>query len=221
MKGAEGIEVISDFIGSELLGEVDVRVQAGSLEPRTLANIEAKIMGYAERGWIAPHEAMAAINAGTAEDLIASYEKDVARANLIIQKVKEGPDVLFATPPRRPFFGEEPGFEEVINQETGEPERVARETVPGWMPRPFDNVAVQKDVIADWMKGTEYDELPAPQQEALNTVYDGFLQLEAKHQAQEAQAQTESAEAQGMQNAAKPQVAKPLPSMAPVGGEGP
>ncbi|MGH2941063.1 MAG: hypothetical protein ACRDPE_23435 [Solirubrobacterales bacterium] len=219
VKGAEGIEVISDFLGAQLLGEMDVRVQAGSLEPRTLANIEVKIMGYAERGWIAPHEAMAAINAGTAEELDASYEKDIARANLIIQKVREGPEVLFATPARRPFFGEDPGTEEVVNEATGEVEQVQREQIPGWMPRPFDNIPVQKDVIADWMKGTEYDELSPPQQEALNTVYDAFLQIEAKHQAEEARAQSESAEAQGMHNAAKPQVAKPLPSQAPIGGE--
>ncbi|MBS1892744.1 MAG: hypothetical protein JST59_15720 [Actinobacteria bacterium] len=218
IKGQEGTEVISDFQGSQLLGEVDVRVQAGSLEPRTLQSIETKIMGYAERGWIAPHEAMAAINAGTTEDLIQSYERDIARANLIIQKIKEGPEVLFATPARRPFFGEEPGFEESENPETGEVERVSRETVPGWMPRPFDNTAVQKDVISDWMKGTEYDDLPAPSQEALNTYYDALLQLEAKKQAQEQQAQTEQAEAQGMANAARPQGAKPLPSQAPIGG---
>lgn len=208
IRGEQGIEPIADFLGAELLGEVDVRVSAGSLEPRTRESIEAKIMSFADRGWISPHEAMAAINSGTAEGLVQSYEKDIARANLIIQKVKEGPEVLFATPPRRPFFGEDPG----IDEETGEP----REFIPGWMPRPFDNIAVQKDVVADFMKGTSYDDFDPAQQEAINAVFDSYLQLEAKKQAQEAEAQEVQAQSLGMGNAAKVPTPPPTPDQAPL-----
>jgi hypothetical protein len=215
IRGEQGIEPIADFMGAELLGEVDVRVSAGSLEPLTRESIEAKILAYADRGWVSPHEAMAAINSGTAEGLVQSYEKDVARANLIIQKVKEGPEVLFDTPARRPFFGEDPGYEETVN-EMGAAEAVVREFIPGWMPRPFDNVPVQKDVIADWMKGTEYDDLEPPQQEAINAVYDSFLELEAKHQAEAAAAQETTAESLGMSNAARPSTPPPLPDQAPI-----
>lgn len=208
VRGEQGIEPVADFLGAELLGEVDVRVTAGSLEPRTRESIEAKILAYADRGWVSPHEAMAAINSGTAEALVQSYEKDIARANLIIQKVKEGPEVLFGTPPRRPFFGEDSG----IDEETGLP----REFIPGWMPRIFDNIAVQKDVIADWMKGTEYDDLEPPAQEAMNAVYDSYLQLEAKQQAQAAAAQMETAESLGTANAARPSSPPPMPDKAPL-----
>lgn len=208
VRGEQGIESIADFMGAELLGETDVRVSVGSLEPRTRESVEQKILSFADRGWISPHEAMAAINSGTAEGLVQSYERDVARANLLIQKVKEGPEVLFSTPPRRPFFGEDPG----IDESTGQP----REYVPGWMPRPFDNTAVQKDVIADWFKSVEYDELPPPAQEAANAVYDAFLQLEAKKQAEAAEAQQQTAESLGAANAAKPQLPKPLPDQAPL-----
>lgn len=217
IRGEDGsIEPLADFLGAELLGEVDVRVSAGSLEPRTRESIESKILAYADRGWVSPHEAMAAINAGTAEQLVQSYEKDVARANLIIQKVKEGPEVLFNTPPRRPFFGEDPGYEAIENEATGEVEEVPREFVPGWMPRPFDNVPVQKDVIADFMKGTEYDDFEPPQQEAINAVYDSLLQLEAKHQAQEAAAQMQTAESLGTANAARPSAPPQMPDKAPL-----
>lgn len=211
VEGAQGIEPIADFLGSELLDEVDVRVSQDSVEPRTRQSIEAKILSFADRGWVSPHEAMAAINNGTAEGLVQSYERDVARANLIIQKIKEGPKVLFSTPERRPFFGEDPG----IDEETGLP----REYIPGWMPRPFDNIAVQKDVLSDWMKSTEYDDLTPPAQEAANAVYDSLLQLEAKKQAQAAAAQTETAEALGTANAARPQTPAPLPSQAPLNRE--
>lgn len=211
VRGPRGIQPIADFMGSELLGETDVRVAPGSLETQTQQAIEAKIMAFAERGWISPHAAMAAINNGTAENLVDSYERDIARANLVIQKILEGPEVLFNTPPRRPFFGEDPG----INKETGEP----NEYVPGWMPRPFDDVKVQKDVFADWMKSTEYDDLSPPQQEAANGYYDALLQFEAKQNAQAAEAQAQTAESLGMSNAAKPQTPPPLPDQA--GLEGP
>lgn len=213
VRGEQGIEPIRDFVGSELLGEVDVRVTPDSVEPRTRESIEARILGYAERGWISPHEAMAAINAGTAEGLVQSYERDIARANLIIQKVKEGPEVLLQnTPGRRPFFGEDPG----IDPETGE----VREFVPGWMPRPFDDIAVQKDTLADFMKTSEYDDFDPPRQEAIGAVYDAYLALEAKQQAQAAMAQEVTAESLGMSNAARQPGPPPLPDQAPLNGGG-
>lgn len=212
VRGETGVEPIKGFLGSELLGEVDVRVSPGSLEPRTRETIEAKILAFADRGWISPHAAMAAINSGTAESLVESYERDVARANLIIQKVKEGPEVLFETQPRRPFFGEDPGFE--LDEETGE--EVPREFIPGWMPRPFDDTRVQQDVLSDWMKSPDYDELDPPSQEALNAYYDAILELDAKKQAQAAEAQQMTAESLGMSNAAKPQGPPPLPDQAPL-----
>jgi hypothetical protein len=46
---------------------------------------------------------MAAIEGGTGEKLIESYELDVARANLMLQKILAGPEVLFASRwPTRP-----------------------------------------------------------------------------------------------------------------------
>jgi hypothetical protein len=206
VRGERGIEPIADFLGSELMGEMDVRVAPDSLEPRTREGVEKKILAFADRGWISPHAAMAAINNGTAESLVESYERDVARANLIIQKITQGHKVLFSTPERRPFFGEDPG----IDPETKQP----REFIPGWMPRPFDNVQVQKDVVEDWMKSSEYDDLPPPEQEAANAVYDAMLQLEAKHQAQQAEAQAAMAESLGMNHAARPKTPPQLPDQA-------
>lgn len=247
IRGERGIEPVRDFLGAQLLDETDVRVSPDSLEPRTREAIERKILAFADRGWISPHAAMAAINNGTAEALVESYERDVARANLIIQKITEGPEVLFESAPRRPFAGEDPGQQ---TDEVGNPiwieapvEAVAEpaldemgvplpgqegspgiplqnEFVPGWMPRPFDKVQVQRDVFEDWMKSTEYDDLDQPSQEAANTYYDALLQIEADQQAKAAQAQAQTAEALGMNNAAKPKPPPPLPDQAPLPGLG-
>jgi len=65
-----------------------VTVLPGSIEPRTRAAIEQRIMNYAQLGWIGPQAAMAAINSGTAGSLVEDYELDVARANLVIRKVR-------------------------------------------------------------------------------------------------------------------------------------
>lgn len=212
VRGERGIEPISDFLGAQLLGEVDVRVTPGSLEPRTREATEAKIYGFADRGWISPHAAMAAINNGTAEGLVESYERDVARANLIIQKILVGPEALLnGSPARRPFQGEDPG----IDPTTMAP----RQFIPGWMPRPFDNVQVHLDVFSDWMKSSEYDELDEPSQEAANTYYDALLGIQNTQRAEEAAAQTEMAEALGASNAAKPQGPKPTPDQAAPTGE--
>lgn len=211
VRGERGIEPIKDFLGSQLMDETDVRVNPDSLEPQTREGVEKKIFAFAERGWISPHAAMAAINNGTAENLIDSYERDVARANLIIQKITEGPEVLFNSPPRRPFPGEDPGMEPKENPETGEVEEALREYIPGWMPRQFDNVKVQKDVFADWMKSTEYDDLDEPSQEAANMYYSALLEIEAKQAAEAAAAQEENAQALGMSNAGKPQGPPPMP----------
>jgi len=211
VRGERGIEPIADFYGSQLCDETDVRVAPDSLEPRTREGIEKKILAFADRGWISPHAAMAAINNGTAESLVETYERAVARANLIILKITEGPEVLFNSSPRRPFGNEDPGFEEVENPETGEVEQVPNEYVPGWMPRPFDKIKVQRDVFEDWMQSTEYDDLDPPSQEAANTYYDALLQIEAKQNAEAAQAQQQTAEALGMNNAARKPSPPPMP----------
>lgn len=87
LRGRLGWESIPDFVGAQLRGQVDVTVLPGSVEPRTKQAIEQRVMNFAQLGWISPEVAMAAINGGTAENLIDDYELDVARQNLEIRKV--------------------------------------------------------------------------------------------------------------------------------------
>lgn len=199
IKGRFGWEHIPDFQGSDLRGQADVRVAPGSIEPRTKAAVEQRIMTFAQAGWISPEAAMAAINGGTAEKLVESYELDVARANMMIQKIKEGPEILFSGEMRIEPDGRE---------------------VPSWMPRPFDNLQVHKSVFEDWMKTNDYDTLPQPMQVAAETYYQGLLQLEADKAAADAQAQQMQAESLGMANAAKPQLPPPMPDQAGLEGPG-
>lgn len=192
IQGEFGADTIPDFLGSQLRSQVDVTVLPGSIEVLTRPVQEQRILGYAERGWISPQAAMAAIAGGSAESLIQSYQKDVSRAHQIIRKIKLGPEVLFETPPR---------FEN-------------GEEVEGWMPREFDNVEIQMEVFEGWMKTVEFDALEPGMQEAASTYYQSLKQIKATKQAEQAEAQMLMAESQGAANAAKPQGAIPTPQAA-------
>lgn len=188
------------FKGADLRGQVDVRVAPASIEPRTKAAINAQVLAFADRGWISPQAAMAAINGGTAEKLIEGYELHIARANRVIQRIKAGPDTFLMMPPRLMEDGSE---------------------VPGWMPRPFDNIQVHKGIFEDWMCTLDYETAEQPVQHAADLYYQGLLMLEAQQQAAAIEAQNAQAEAAGMKNAGKPAPVKPMPDQPSLGDEQP
>lgn len=208
VRGSAGWEPIEDFLGADLRSQVDVRVMPDSVEPLTRQAIEQKIMFYAQQQWITPERAMQAIEYGTADKLIEDIQNDYRRVNAIIQAIKKGPEALFNGMGHGRLLGVNPG--------TGEPEYE-----PGWMPRPFDNLQVQKYVFETWLKSDDFDRLPDEMREAAWVVYDGFEKLEAEKQMKDAMAQQQMAEGLGMANAAAPQGPSPLPDQPAVPGGNP
>lgn len=192
IKGQNGWDTIENFRGADLRSQVDVRVYPSSLEPRTKQGITQQVMAYADRGWISPQQAMAAIDGGTAEKLIESYELDVARAHRVVERIFTNPESLLA------------------EQMTGE--------APSWMPRPFDRLEVHKSVCEDAMKTERFDTAPENVHEMLQLYYEGILQLEAEEAARQAAMQSAVAEQQGMVNAARPQGPKPSPDQPNAAG---
>jgi hypothetical protein len=202
-RGRTGWESIRDFMGINLRNQTDVRVAPGSLEPRTRQAIEQRVMNYAQLGWVSPEAAMAAIDGGTAEKLIESYELDIARANLIISKLRSGE---FLNEPPRPIF---PG-EEAMDPQTGE----MLMEVPGWMPREgVDNVAVHKAVFSDWFKTDDWDTLAPEYKEASLLYFSALIEIETRQAERAKQLQAEEAMSQGMMNAAKPDMGTPQSSL--------
>lgn len=204
IKGQFGWETIEGFRGADLKSQVDVRVFPSSLEPRTKASITQQVLGYADRGWISPQQAMAAINGGTAEKLIESYELDVARANRVLQRIVKDPDAVLQS--GEPVDPAAP-IEQLIAAQP-------------WMPRPFDNIDIHLSVCADFMKTETYDMAEENVRTMLDLYYQGLEFLKAQKDAQAAMQQTMMAEQQGEMNAAKPQGATPMPDM-PGGSLGP
>jgi hypothetical protein len=205
IKGRWSTQTIKDFKGANLLNQIDVTVAPGSIEPRTKAGMEQKVLAYADRGWITAEQAMSAIEGGYAADIVTSYDLDIGRATRIIARIKEGPEALYGTL-------EAPAPSRVeIDPNTGE-----QAEVPDFMPREFDNIAVQKSVFEDWMKTEEYESLTPDLQQAAMEVYQGMLRIEFNKQAQAQMAQTAAAEQAGTMNAAKsmPDAPSPTPGQA-------
>lgn len=185
INGKFGPESIQDFVGAQLRTQVDVTVFPESIEPRTRQALEQRVLGYADRKWISPEKAMAAIEQGTAADLVDSYELDVARAHRVIQKIIAGPEAFLAEPLQ-------PGPDGM--------------QVPSWMPRKgIDNISVHKSIFQDFAKTQEFELSPDPVREAVLLYLQGLDWLEEQEQVKAAQQQAMMAQDLGMANAARPQ----------------
>lgn len=200
-------------------------------------------------GVFPPEVLISAMEGGSAEKLIEGYEDDVARANRIISLVRSGQfwnepmrpvfpgeeapkvdpqtgqPIMVPSGQMEPILAPGP-----LSPETGEAEPVQvgerpqmvpqMETeLPGWMPRPFDNIPVQKAVLETWMKTDDWAGLDGAAQRATMMVYNAMLEIEARNAARQAQLQNQMAESQGMRNAAR-EPEKPMPSLPALNGAG-
>lgn len=210
-RGRMGWETIDDFRGADLRGQTDVRVTVGSIEPRTRRAVEQKVMNLAQLfpGYFPPEVIMSALDGGTADKLIDTYEMDVARVSAVIKKIRAG--TLLADGYRPVFPNEQFVDPEAINPETGEPltnpdtgEPVYLEEVPAWLPRPFDGIPVHKATMEDWMKTQDYEALAPDQKEQAHMYYSALLDLEARAAQRAAELQMQQAQDMGMANATRP-----------------
>lgn len=202
INGRFGPESLKDFTGAQLRTQVDVTVFPESIEPRTRQALEQRVLGYADRKWIDPEKAMAAIEQGTAANLVDSYELDVARAHRVIQKILAGPEAFLAEPLQPGPDGQQ---------------------VPSWMPRTgIDNLSVHRAIFQDFAKTQEFELAPDAVREATLLYLQGLDFLEQKEQEKQAMQQSMMAQQLGMANASRPQGATPMPSMpSPDQGQAP
>jgi hypothetical protein len=217
IRGRFGWEPDVSFRGADIMGQVDVTVNPATIETRSrqamlsqLAWIQANFPGY-----IRPEVAIEiAMNGASPESIIESFEFDKARVNSIIQRIRDGS--VMEMPSREqmmPGVGADPL--------TGLPAPPQMMMVPGWMPRPFDNLDVQMWAFENWLKTDDASRLAPDRYEVAMLVYEGMRHLQSQQQAEKAAAQTMQAEAMGAENAAKPQEKKPPPSTpAPSPGDG-
>ncbi len=215
IKGDFGWESVGDFKKLRLSDNADVRVNPATLEPLTRAGVEARVMAFSDRQWISPERAMHAINTGTAENLIKDIELAEARVHRVIRRIKEG--TIFEMPTRIVPAQPDPVTGQRIDPATGMPSQ----TVPGWMPLPWDNLRLWRQTFESWFSTEEAETLEPPMQEAANLIYRQVLDLEAQEAMLQAQRQQAMAAQLGEANAAKPQGPSPSPDMPKLGEGGP
>lgn len=216
-KGAAGWENLAEFRGADIKGQTDVQVLPGSLEARTRAATENKIVQINNLfpGYFPPPVVIQALNSAQPERLVESYERDEIRAYRIIALIKSG--AFWSVPPRPLVPGEEAPLldpvsgEPVIDYSTGKPFQMT--SVPGWMPRPFDNADIHKQILESWMKTSDYEELDEESKQAAMLYYKALLDLESHAAQRRAELQTQMAEQAGAANAAKAGEPKVMPSM--------
>jgi hypothetical protein len=91
IRGHSGWEPIKDFKGAKLKDQIDVRVSPGSLVPMSRDAIQAKITAIASSSPATSRPRLPSPRWRTARARRSSdYENHVARANRIIQRIKDG-----------------------------------------------------------------------------------------------------------------------------------
>ena len=178
LQGRFGVSLIEGFKGAQLEGIKTVRVSEASVMPRTRASQEAKIMQFAQMGWIEPHQAMAALNAGTAEAIIDEYELDIARQYREIEEILK--------------LGQQPLPDEIAEVAREDPE-AARQLIEQHLleiaphVEEFDNHVVHMDILRQYMKTVDWEERTDAEKGILRGHYMLHDQA-ARQQAMEAQA---------------------------------
>ncbi len=224
-RGSTGWEDVGDFEGADLRNQTDVKVRQSATQTQTRPQIEQRILQLANTfaGVFPPEVVIEAINSANPEKLIQGYEEDVGRAHRIIAQLRAG---TYLDQPDRPVLpGEEsprldPETGEVmVDPETQEP--IMLTEVPGFLPRPFDSIPILKAAMEQWMKSDDWDRAEPEVKKASLFYYQVLLDQETRKAAREAELQQQTAEAQGMVNAAKEPPPKPTPSQAGVDDEAP
>ncbi len=187
IRGERGVDNINDFLGAQILDQVNVTVAPGSLESKSYQVILQEVFGYYDRQMISPRDAMRAIEARNTDLLTYSQDLDLQLANTVISRILDG--TAMDMPDR-----------EVPDPSTGMPIHV-----PGWMPGPQDDADVWDKIFADWMKTDQYEGLPPEQQEIANLIYGAVIRQRIAKSQLEAQMQMSAAQNLGMANAARPQ----------------
>ena len=215
INGWFGPDRVSDFMGSQLNGQVDVRVPASSLETQSKADLQNQISFLATNypGYLPPEVAINAMNSGSAQDLIRTNKLAEARVGRIIEAIRDGSVMHMPTryemnlQTGQPLMVPGP-----IDPATGQPTGMVQAEVPTYMPmKDVDNLPIWRKWIGDWMMTPDYERLDPGLQEVPKQILAAISQLEMQAQQEQIAQQAAQAAQLGMGNAAKPAGPTPMP----------
>lgn len=181
IEGLFGLDPIEGFKGASLCDELDVRVKPETISPLTREALEQKLNFYAQMGWIDPQRAIAAVQAGSAEGIVQSYELQIRSEQMNIQRAVALAGTL------TPYAS---------------PADFAKAAVP--IAKPYENQKLRMSVLTDFFASPAWDNLPPPVQQVLETLYAQRKVLVQREVMQQAQETAMMAQQLGSTNAARP-----------------
>lgn len=223
IRGQYGWQALPSFKGQDMRSQVNVRVLPGSLETKSRQAIREEIAWIAATfpGAISAEAALGVLHGGSAEGLLRSYENHVNRAWRIVKRLQTGPDALASFGTR--FDPKYPNIEAItaaqagtplIDPVTGQPVPLMGVDVPVWMPAPWDNIKIWRQVFGDHMCTEFFERQPEEVRHNFEEIWAGLDLAEKTRAAEQAAQQQMQAESLGMSNAAKDQGPPPLPDRA-------
>lgn len=143
--------------GSQLNGNTDIRVEAGSALPTSKAAKQALVMDLMKLGFVKPEEGLAIMEMGGITSLYESVQIDQAQArreNLKMQNLDAGTIREAMAPPTDPMTGQPVPPE--VNPRTGQP-KLPEPAIPvnNW-----DNHAIHIDTHNRFRKSQQFEQLP-------------------------------------------------------------
>lgn len=193
INGKHGAEYIPNFKGAALRDQVNVTIRPGSIEPRTRAGVEARVMMLVDRQLIGREKALAALDGGFAEGLLDDIADDQAKQQREIQQILALPEA-FAL-----------GDEALILKRTPDADD-------------FDNHDVHLDELHRFMKQQEFEVLHPAVQAVIREHERQHKEFVMQEQLQAQAQQVQQAERLGMANATRP-TSKPMPSAPGMNGQ--
>jgi len=179
--GVDGSWDSAMFKGSDLKGNCDIRVEAGSALPTSKAAKQALITDWMKMGFIAPEDGMEILEMGGIQKLYERVQIDQAQARRENLKMQNCPpeiiEQMFA-PPEKPAVDPVTG-EPIVDPMTGQPQMepmapeeymIDKVTGKPQLPDPaipvntFDNHAIHIDIHNRFRKSQAYEQLTPDRQ---------------------------------------------------------
>lgn len=216
-QGRFAIEQVQAFKGTKIPA-VTLRVSPSSIEARSRASQAALVWQLMETGMVPFHQGMAAINAGTAQKLIDSYE---------LQIDKQYREIKAMIALGEQSAADLPDLDEVVYQlqatqglDEGTAGQVAMEMLQGAVLEMGPQVGdeddddIHADVLSQWMLTWDFEQQPKVVQGVARAHLAEHKSRGMQAQIAAQQASNQIAQQTGEENAARPGGDKPEPSRA-------
>lgn len=157
--GVDGSWDAQMFKGSDLRGNSDIRIEAGSALPTSKAAKQALITDWMKMGFIPPEEGMAVLDMGGLVKLYERVQIDQAQARRENLKMQNCPEELIQqmfAPPVDPMTGQPlPPEEYLLDPMTGKPQ-LPEPVIPV---NTWDNHAIHIDIHNRFRKSQAFEQL--------------------------------------------------------------